>query len=671
MTDDYTLSSSGLFLKEQGIEQKKIILDDSDYKYFIKPQDYGVTTQQREELEEQIRFINWGRRNPVLFAEEIFGIELLDYQKYVFMNSWNTPYSVWCMSRNGGKSILGSIFIEAKTLLIPNHTTYILCGVGSQSVELFTKIEMLTNNGITSFKSLTDVFAGELVRSAANSNGFVHNPASYRFNLYNNSRVFTLNGSFDNNRSKRSNLNFYDEASYSPDELFSTSEPFCTQNSKFGLGTDYDEISMLSEPDPFANQCIYASSAGRTDQYFFRKYKEASLRMDAGDKRYFCADINSDVIISATKRGVGLPEALLTQETIDARLREDKEAGLREYKNIFTSEGGDGQIIKRSDIIKNSVPRVPVFKNEDNKKTYGIAYDPARRHDNSAIVVGEFYFDSNVGWKLRIVNAICLMDLLSKKKIPINTPAQIQELKSMIVRYNGEQVADFENITSVLVDAGSGGAGVPITDFLCEDFIIDGITHRGLIDQEFNEGDAKRYPGAVKDKLRLVSPAKYKTDLFESLIKMMDLDLIEFTEEYNNKGYINLIYEVDSKGGKKQRYTFPNEKEEKDLNKRGIVIESIPYHLNAEEEVALKQIDMMKTELVNIYRYDQSNGKDRFDLASDKANKLNDDRVYCLALLGWQLALLRRDHIVNKKKPKEENLVNMMPFRQSTRYKLQ
>lgn len=98
-------------------------------------------------------------------------------------------------------SILGSIFIMTKTLLIPNHTSYILCGVGSQSIELFTKIEKFVKNQIPSFKTLTNIYQSELVKSA-NSDGFVHNPASYRFGLYNSSQVFTLNGNFDANRSE-------------------------------------------------------------------------------------------------------------------------------------------------------------------------------------------------------------------------------------------------------------------------------------------------------------------------------------------------------------------------------------------------------------------------------------------------------------------------------------
>lgn len=638
-----------------------------DYKFFDAKLDYGLTQKQLEEQKQIAEFIQWGRRNPVYFAEQVFGISMMDYQKYVFMSTWNAQFAVWCMGRNSGKSILGAIYLMTRALLIPNFSAYILCGVGSQSIELFSKIEKLTFNAIPSFKTLTDVFQGEVVKSQANSNGFTHNPSSYQFHLYNNSAVFTLNGAYDNNRSKRSNCNFYDECMNSPDELFETSEPFCTQNSEFGDGVDYDVTDALIEPIPFANQLIYASSAGRTDQYLFRKYRECSLRMDAGDKRYFCADVNSDMVINATKGGILMPKPLLTQEVVDARMREDKEAGLREYSNIFTSEGGAGQIIKRADIIKNSVPRIPDLKNKDNKSKYIIVYDPARLNDCSVIAVAEVYEDPVVGWKMKIVNVISLVDILKKNKTPMNTPNQIKMLKKVILDYNGEQVSDYENIISILVDAGSGGAGVPITDFLCEEWEDEnGQLHRGLIDDDFKpeDGMKKKYPKAINGVLRLISPVKYKSELFEALIKMMEQNLIEFTEEYMNKGYVNLIYEIDSTGKRTQRYNYPSEKEEKKLKKEGIVVDSVPVPLDTEQEVALKQIDMMKNEIVNIYRYKQSTGKDRFDLAQDKAGKMYDDKAYCLALLGYQLAQMRREHIVNKQRPKTDtNLVNNLTIR--------
>ena len=437
--------------------------------------------------------------------------------------------------------------------------------------------------------------------------------------------------------------------------MFTTSEPFITQSSDFVDGVGYNVIDTLVEPPQFPNQCIYASSAGSVDQYFFRKYRECSLRMDAGDARYFCADINCDVVINATKYGKKMAKPLLTQEVVDARMREDKEAGLREYHNIFTHDSNEQNICKRSDVIRNSVPRIPDLKNKDNKTLYGIAYDPARLADCSVIGIAEYYQDPHVGWKMKIVNVVSLVDIFKKNKTPMNSPNQVKELKKIILAYNGEGVADYENIVSILVDAGSGGAGVPLTDWLCEDWVDEnGIKHRGLIDTEYNTGDASKYPNAVKNKLRLISPAKYKTDLFESFIKMMELNLIEFTEEYTNKGYVNLIYEVDSYGKKTQRFTYPSEEEEKALNKKGIVVECQPVKLCVEEEVALKQIDLMKNEMLNIYRFKQSNGRDRFDLAPSKAGTSYDDKAYVLGLLSYQLMLLRRDHIINKRKDVDE-----------------
>ena len=91
------------------------------------------------------------------------------------------------------------------------------------------------------------------------------------------------------------------------------------------------------------------------------------------------------------------------------------------------------------------------------------------------------------------------------------------------------------------------------------------------------------------------------------------------------------------------------EKEVEELAEQGIEVIREQYHLDAEEEIALKQIDAMKNELVNIYRFKQANGADRFDLAPDKANKLNDDRAYVAAMGAWVLQQLRREPLLKKK----------------------
>lgn len=636
-----------------------------NYEIFVKPDLYDITNKQYEEWRELCEFIQWGRKNPVLFAEEVFGIEFLDYQKYVFEMTWRSNQAVWCMSRNAGKSILGAIYMMTRSLLIPNHQTYICSNVGAQSIDTFTKIEKLTKNAIPSFKSLTNVFAGEIVKPNAKGDGFGHDPSSYHVSLYNGSQINTLNGNIGNTRGKRSNLNFYDECMNCQDELFTVTEPFTTQNTNFALGVDFDESDMLAEPPSFPNQLIYASSAGRTDQYFYKKYRECSLHMDAGDSRYFCADIDCNVVLGATKRGVELPEPLLTQDRIDSAMSKDKQAAMREYMNIFTSEGGDGQIIRRATVLKNSYPYMPIMYNKGDE-LFCIAYDPARRNDNSTVLIGKFYQDEETGWHVRLANCIVLMDRMSKKKRMMNTPNQVEELKQIIVDYNGGKgVADYENILAIMVDSGSGGAGVPITDFIAEDYELNGVKHRGLVDPEYNEGDDKKFPNAISNKLHLISPLKFKSEMFESAIQMVDMGLVEFPEEYNGRGYVTLIYEVDSNGNETQRYSFPSEEEEAELKKRGIDVITKNQKLSIDEEAALVQLDALKTEVCNIYRFKGNGSKDRFDLAPDKANILNDDRAYCFALMCYYLAQLRRQNIVNKKREQPSNLVDVLPIRKA------
>ena len=634
-----------------------------EYGIFTRPNLYNMTTKKYREKMDLVEFLQWGRRNPSRFIEEVFNVQLMDYQRYLIDSSWNKPFVVWAMSRNGGKSLLAALFIMAKMLLIPGFKAYILAGVGSQSIELFTKMEQFAMKNISSFTNLNDVFQSNVVKSQANSTGWIHNPASYTVRTFGGSQVFTLNGAFDNNRSKRSNLNVYDEAMNAADELFHTSEPFTTQNSEFKMGKDYNAEDILAEPTPFPNQLLYCSSAGRTDQYFFKKYREFSIRMFAGDKRYFCADISCDVIINATVHNKLWPVPLLTQEKVDKAMREDKEAALREYKNIFTSEGGDGQIIKRADIIRNSIVKPPKLENNDGGK-WALFYDPARSKDNSVILCAEYYEDPVVGWKMKIQNVVNLIDIEKKNKTPMTTPNQVKELKKLILTYNGDGYADYENVLRIGIDAGSGGAGVQTSDFLWEDWEDEkGNMHRGLLDKEYSPEAVRLYPNAITDKLLLVQPTKYKVEMYRAAIEMINLNLVEWPAEYDNRGYITLTYELDTKTGKKTiREKDPTEKEYKELTKKGIEIVREKYDLSRDEEIALKQIDAMKTELVNIYRFKQSSGNDRFDLAPSVSNKLHDDRAYVFVMACHFLQQLRRDHLVNRKVNNDE-LEDFMEFK--------
>ena len=58
-----------------------------------------------DEFENFSKIINAGRQNPIWFANYFFGIELMDYQRWCFMQSWDKPYVLWLACRGSGKAL--------------------------------------------------------------------------------------------------------------------------------------------------------------------------------------------------------------------------------------------------------------------------------------------------------------------------------------------------------------------------------------------------------------------------------------------------------------------------------------------------------------------------------------------------------------------------------------
>lgn len=124
-----------------------------------------------------------------------------------------------------------------------------------------------------------------------------------------------------------------------------------------------------------------------------------------------------------------------------------------------------------------------------------------------------------------------------------------------------------------------------------------------------------------------MEPTKYKSEMYEAMIEMMNQDKIEFTATYDNKGYLT-IFDID-----KDKY----EKTKKDLiakyKKQKMTDEEIDYNvqkeldklqnvkshiekLNWQEEASLSSIDALKEELVNMIRIPRQSGKDDFNYRS-------------------------------------------------------
>lgn len=171
---------------------------------------YDILPKQRETWDKYCQVLQWGRRHPTRFVEQFLQLQLTDYQKWIFMNSWCASTAVILASRATGKSFFSAPFIMTRSLLIPSHKTYILSVSGAQASGTFSKLEDLAMNNIASAVGVSSVFLENVVRPNSKQSGFSHGKEGMHVELFNGSEVTSLNSVPDNLRGSRSNLNVYD-----------------------------------------------------------------------------------------------------------------------------------------------------------------------------------------------------------------------------------------------------------------------------------------------------------------------------------------------------------------------------------------------------------------------------------------------------------------------------
>lgn len=427
---------------------------------------------------------------------------------------------------------------------------------------------------------------------------------------------------------RRATLVFFDEAAFSSDELIAVCEAFATQNTEFVTSIDENfNPETLKRKCP--TQLVYASSQDDMSKIFYMHYKNFAKRMMAGDRDYFVADMICDTAIKTFMNGKPYTP-LLTQDKVDAAMKANREKALREYYNQPTRDGGVNQIVKWGTIRRNESFYLPQLRFEPNTRI-ALALDPARTLDNSILSVMRIINDPDYGYMGEIVNCVNFVDKASKKGYKLDSNRQLEEIRNYLDVYNGMH-NDYQNIDVLLIDQGSGGGGVSTYgDGLLNDWVgRDGRKHRGLIDKshEIYKTYDSLYPNTI-DKLRLINPRKYRTQMVDEFIELMNLGVIKFPYEF------------------KQEFIAMAKKTDNDTE----VIEN--YQLSDEETVALANLDLMKNEITSIYKYENAEKTTKsYALAKDKESKMNDDRFYTAIMLAHHLYDLRRGQTVTTERPK-------------------
>lgn len=652
-----------------------------DYGIFVKPINYPLSSRKIEALLEIANMQKYFQCNPVKFIDIMFNIELLDSQALAVQKTWICPNALLVCTRGWGKSTVIDLSLMSKGMCFSNYWSYIASGSGSQAEQTFTTLERLANDNIDTFSGSTGiVFKNEVEIKNAAGDGFSHSSNGFNYSLYNGSMTQTLNSNIDAKRGYRGSVVF-DESGFLSEEMMNVYSAFAVVNRDLKTGKDasgksIDPIRQRCFPPDMPYQKIYISSASSTDTKFFALYKDFAKKQIMGDPDYCVLHIDCELAFKPTMHGE-LITPLLSRSTVQSEMRTNPEKARREYYCQFTTEAGENAIIKRGVITRNEEIRKPLLYNDTGDKKFVICYDPARSRDNSVILVGEIYdyeqVDGFIDKRMRLVNCINLIDVGKKIKSPMQTPDQIEYLKKVILDYNAGADA-YGNIVGVYIDAGSGGGGVNIADYLMQDWVDKaGIKHRGLIDKEYSAEYVKKFPNAV-DKIRLISPSGYKSEMYEAMIELMNQDKISFTAQYDRKGSLT-IFDVDEEKLAKEKEKIINK-----LKKQKLSNEEFNYKLDEElkqvqsvktktikldwqDEIALVNMDALKEELVNMVRKKRESGKDSFELTAEKANKMHDDRAYTCSLASYALMCERRKNIISRPKKQEMNYNQIFKIR--------
>lgn len=526
-------------------------------------------------------------------------------------------------------SYLSAPFTMVRSLLFPSHQSYIMAPSGSQSVETFTKLENLSKNNIASVLGVTSFFLDECVRMNSKADPYTHDKSGHHVGLYNGSGINTLNSVVKNIVGIRSNMNLYDEAGKIDRDYFALTVPFTVQNTDFATGANFNQDIF---PRQVQNKNIYMSSAEGIDSELFDQYKLCMNKMLLGDPDYFVVDQDCNLSLHPFINGKPAPP-LVSQSTIDDAFATNPYKATREYMNIFDQDGGMDVFVKRSTVNKFSQTYYPIFENEGNK-TYIIAYDPASKLDNSMIIAAELFEDEEKGLMVKFIYAKNLIEKLRNgEKVHIQKPKQIEILKDILCDFN-KGAEDYDNIDILCIDAGAGGGGFDIGQFLMNDWKgKDKKMHRGLIDKndQYMALRIDEFPTNI-DKLRMFNFKRDKVLAYERAQSAISQGLVIFPNSVNARN--ELEFEVRH--------------EDESMN--------IRYEKVDQKDLAvLIEFDLMKEELVATQKIKTSNGNIKFDLSPDaKSRGAHDDRADCAVMILNRLMELRAERALHVEKKQSD-----------------
>ena len=270
-------------------------------------------------------FVGYWRANPHRFAEEVLGLRLKLFQKFILCAMNDNSKTVMITCRGLGKTFLTAIFCVIRCILYPGSIIVVASKTRKQSNEVIGKIKnILMPNSPILQTEIEDIQMNQY-----------NSTVSFR----NSSQIVVCTAS-DNSRGLRCHILLVDEFRMVDQNIYNTVlKKFLNVNRQPGYMRKDDYVNYPTEE----NKTILLSSAYFADNWAYDETRTTSAQMISGRFPYFACALPYQLAIK---------ENLLTRERVLSEMVDSSYNSItfmQEMEAMF-SDFADGNLYDHGDI---------------------------------------------------------------------------------------------------------------------------------------------------------------------------------------------------------------------------------------------------------------------------------------------------------------------------------
>jgi len=435
------------------------------------------------------------RKNPVLGAEDLLGIDLDLPQKVILEEMWSKPYTIVTAGRGCGKSFLLSVVSALYALLYPGKRVLIMSPSFRQSKMVFDELKK-RYIGSPIFREACQkkpIVGSDMCY--LNLRGLGDRPGSSieAYPLGDGTRIRGLRGHFI----------LVDEFAQVPEEIFemvirpmgaTTTSPMENVRrlqilrDRLERGFLTEEEYRLEKEGMQTNKIVGVTSAYYQFNHVYKRIQKYQKEIEKGSDKYGLCYVSYEDMSEGFLDANNVAEAKATMSRIEFNL---------EYRAIWESDS-DG-VFKASLLESCKGRNCPIRLEGEIGKKYIVGIDPARSSDAFAVVVIE------IGNPSFVVHAF---EATGEK-----FPRMAQIVYEFCTKFD---------VTLAMMDAGSGGGGIAIKDILSSDQFSKGHLILDMDDEDHKKLTGKRILRMHDPKPASLAEANY------SALNLLEQGLLKF-----------------------------------------------------------------------------------------------------------------------------------------------